>query len=450
MRFLLKYERGEQALRIALEQKQVLKMVMTKELRQAIELLQFSTYDLLQFIRSQAEENPLIELIEKDEYAYSHYANRQYKGTDEDFDPISIAANKERSLYEHLFEQIISHELSPTEYKLIQYLIYNIDQRGYLTIADEEVSELMNVSIDDVKKVRELITQLEPIGVGARNLKECLLIQAKKIYPNDEILITIIDEYLEQLANKQWEKIAEQLNISLQQVKTVYKTIQTFNPRPAASFSVEANNYIEPDIVIEADPDKDTFFISLNDRFLPEIKFNNIYANYVKDSEIDKFVKDCYQKYQWLRNSIDQRRETILKIMKVIVQKQYDFLKEGFRSLQPLTLREVAEEIGLHESTVSRATANKVVQTPLGVFELRKLFSTKLATSSGEETSQTRVKLLIRQIIDEEDKYKPLSDQKIADILNEEKGIIISRRTVAKYRDEMKIPASSRRKKIKL
>lgn len=450
MRFLYWHERGEQAVRIALEQKQVLKMVMTKELRQAIELLQFSTYDLLQFIQRQAEENPLIELVEKDEYPYQHYESRRYRSSDEHFDPITIAASKERSLYEHLLEQIIAHQLTDEQYELVKYLIYNIDAKGYLTIEDEEVSELMNVSIEEVMKAREIITQLEPAGVGARDLRECLLIQAKRKYPEDFVLSTIIDEYLETLANKQWEKIAEHLNISLEQVKAVYQTIQTLDPRPASNFSVEANNYVEPDIVIEADPDKDSYFISLNDRFLPEIRFNNIYSNYVKDLEIEKFVKDCYQKYQWLRNSIEQRRETILKIMKVIVQRQHDFLKEGFRSLQPLTLREVAEEIGMHESTVSRATANKVVQTPLGVFELRKLFSTKLATNSGEETSQTQVKILLKQIIDEEDKYRPLSDQKIADILNEEKGIIISRRTVAKYRDELKIPASSRRKKIKM
>lgn len=449
MRFRLLYERGEQAMRIALEQKQMLKMVMTKELRQAIELLQFSTYDLLQFIRRQAEENPLIELVEKDVVPH-HYENRRYHSNEEDFDPITIASNKERSLYEHLQEQMMSFQLTEEEQKLVNYLILNIDAKGYLTIEDEEVAEQMNVTVKEVKKARDIITQLEPVGVGARDLRECLLLQAKKNYPDDRLLIKVIDQYLVPLANKQWEKISENLNISLQKVKTIYQTIQTFNPKPAASFSVEANNYVEPDIVIEAHPEKDTFFISLNDRYLPEIKFNNIYSQYVKDSEIEKFVKDCYHKYQWLRNSIEQRRETILKIMKVIVNKQHDFLKEGFRSLQPLTLREVAEEIGMHESTVSRATANKVVQTPLGVFELRKLFSTKLATSSGEETSKTKVKLLIKQIIDEEDKYRPLSDQKIADILNKEKGIIISRRTVAKYRDELKIPASSRRKKIKM
>lgn len=345
---------------------------------------------------------------------------------------------------------MISFHLTEEEQKLVNYLILNIDAKGYLTIEDEEVAEQMNVTVKEVKKARDIIIQLEPVGVGARDLRECLLLQAKKIYPDDRLLITVIDQYLIPLANKQWEKISENLNISLQKVKTIYQTIRTFNPKPAASFSVEANNYVEPDIVIEAHPEKDKFFISLNDRYLPEIKFNNIYSQYVKDSEIEKFVKDCYHKYQWLRNSIEQRRETILKIMKVIVNKQQAFLKEGFRSLQPLTLREVAEEIGMHESTVSRATANKVVQTPLGVFELRKLFSTKLATNSGEETSKTKVKLQIKQIIAEEDKYRPFSDQKIADILNKEKGIIISRRTVAKYRDELKIPASSRRKKIKM
>jgi len=190
--------------------------------------------------------------------------------------------------------------------------------------------------------------------------------------------------------------------------------------------------------------------VTLNDRFLPEIHFNNVYKPYTKDSEVSHFVKDCYQNYQWLKNSIEQRKNTILNIMQVIVQRQQKFLTDGFKSLQPLTLKEVADEIGMHESTVSRATANKIVQTPVGTYELRKLFSRKLETNTGVDTSQAKVKLLLQQIVDEEDKYRPLSDQKIADLLKQKNGIVISRRTVAKYRDELQIPASSRRKKLKL
>src|SRR5699024_1650876 len=237
---------------------------------------------------------------------------------------------------------------------------------------------------------------------------------------------------------------------SLQKVQEMYEKIQAFNPRPAANFAVETSAYVEPDIIIEHHPEENTFLITLNDRYIPDIQFNDDYAKLGNDKEVSTFVKSSFQKYEWLKNSIEQRRETILKIMNVIVQKQRDFLMDGFRSLQPLTLKEVAEEIDMHESTVSRATDNKMIQTPAGTFELKKLFSTKLATNSGADTSQTQVKLILQQMIDEEDKYRPLSDQKIADRLKAEKEIVISRRTVAKYRDELQIPSSSRRKKLKV
>ena len=434
-------------MKIVLEQKQMLKMVMTTELRQAIELLQLSTYDLHQFIREQAEENPLIELIEKDD-SPSIYESKRKNASDSTFDPMTIVADKETSLYEHLLEQTIAYPLSENENAILRYLILNIDAKGFLTVEDEEVCNHFGVSLSEVENIRQLLKQLEPVGIGARNVKECLLIQAEKYYPEDELICTMIDQYLEPLANKQWGKIADELDVTLQVVKEVYEKIQTFHPRPAANFTVETNRYVEPDIIIEAHTDKDTFIIQLNERYLPDIQFNHIYSEYGKNEEIAQFVKTCYQKYEWLKNSIEQRRETILKIMEVIVQRQSSFLVEGFRSLKPLTMKEVADEIGMHESTVSRATANKIVQTPVGTYELKQLFSTKLATSTGSDTSQAKVKLLIQQIIDEEDKKRPLSDQKIANILKEENGIKISRRTVAKYRDELHIPSSSRRKEI--
>lgn len=437
-------------MKIVLEQRQMLKMVMTTELRQAIELLQLSTYELKQFIQKQAEENPFIELIEKDNYS-SNYKKRSFR-TGNEVDPIDFTASEEHSLHDELLEQIINYELTKQQYKLVRYLILNINEHGYLTVTNEEVYDQLGVTCEEVEKAKKLIHKLEPAGIGASDLSECLAIQARKEYPNNQLLVTLINNYLQALADKQWNRIAKELNISLARVKDLYETIQTLNPRPASSLATTRIDYVNPDIFIEKREGSNTFSVSLSDYYLPDIKYNHSYSNeLMKTNELSQYVNDHYKKYKWLLNSIEQRRTTILKIMEVIINHQQAFLNNGTpSSLKALTLKDVANEIGMHESTVSRATANKLVETPAGTFELRYLFSTKLSTQSGKDTSQTKVKSIIEQMIDHENKYKPLSDQKIADELKMENGIVISRRTVAKYRDELQIPPSSKRKEIKI
>src|SRR5699024_9902001 len=210
--------------------------------------------------------------------------------------------------------------------------------------------------------------------------------------------------------------------------------------------------YLNPDIIVDIDEDTGDFQVYLNDNYVPEVRFNRDYSNEIASAEqqVSQYVNNHFRRYQWLQNSIQQRRNTILKIMKVLLIEQQDFFTDGLKALKPLTLKEVADLIEMHESTVSRATANKVVQTPQGSFELRKLFSTSLSTASGEKASQTTVKMMLKDIVDKEEKYKPLSDQKIADLLKEDQGVKISRRTVAKYRSELNIPSSTRRKEIKV
>lgn len=437
-------------MKIVLEQRQMLKMVMTTELRQAIELLQLSTYELKQFIQKQAEENPFIELIEKDNYS-SNYKKRSFR-TGNEVDSIDFTASEEHSLHDELLEQIINYELTKQQYKLVRYLILNINEHGYLTVTNEEVYDQLGVTCEEVEKAKKLIHKLEPAGIGASDLSECLAIQARKEYPNNQLLVTLINNYLQALADKQWNRIAKELNISLARVKDLYETIQTLNPRPASSLATTRIDYVNPDIFIEKREGSNTFSVSLSDYYLPDIKYNHSYSNeLMKTNELSQYVNDHYKKYKWLLNSIEQRRTTILKIMEVIINHQQAFLNNGTpSSLKALTLKDVANEIGMHESTVSRATANKLVETPAGTFELRYLFSTKLSTQSGKDTSQTKVKSIIEQMIDHENKYKPLSDQKIADELKMENGIVISRRTVAKYRDELQIPPSSKRKEIKI
>lgn len=434
---------------MALQQRQMLKMIMTTELRQAIELLQLSTYELLQFIQEQAEENPFIELIERDDYQFNNDMRSRKVSSEQAIDPIEFATKNEKSMHEHLLEQIIWLHLEDKEYKLISYLILNINEQGYLTVKDEEVYQQFHISEEELTKAKHILHQLEPKGIGASNLAECLAIQAKVKYPQDGLLLTVIEEYLQLIGDKQWKKIAQELNIPLAQVKELFERIQTLNPKPATGISTTKVDYVQPDIFIDVDEENGAYTIQLNDYYIPKVKFNEQYSNELSSSsDLSQYVNLHYKKFDWLQKSIEQRRTTILKIMGVIVKEQHQFLRKGLGSLKPLTLKDVADEIEMHESTVSRATANKIVQTPVGTFELRSLFSTKLATQTGSDASQTEVKAMLREMIENENKYKPLSDQKLAEQLKESKGIIISRRTVAKYRDELNIPPSSKRKEI--
>src|SRR5699024_6815560 len=363
-------------LKIVLEQRQMLNMVMTTELRQAIELLQLSTYELKQYIQRQAEENPFMELVEKTHHTPAAMSRSSYQK--DAANPIDFAASNEKTLYEQLLEQLIDFQLSNREYKLMEYLIFNIDEQGYLKVADEEIKNHAGATNDELARAKEVLHRLEPVGIGAKNLKECLLLQAERKYPGDKLLIQLIEVHLEHLADKKWERISDDLNISLHKVNDLFQIIKTFNPRPASDLMNTKINYVNPDIRIAKEDGKNVFSVSLNDFYLPEIKYNHAYSEKLQGGkELSRYVNSHFKKIEWLRNSIAQRRETILKIMDVIVNRQHAYLEKGLSSaLKALTLKEVADEIGMHESTVSRATANKIVETPVGTFELRRLFST--------------------------------------------------------------------------
>ncbi|MGM8366046.1 RNA polymerase factor sigma-54 [Virgibacillus sp. W0181] len=432
---------------LVLQQKQTLNLVMTTELRQAIELLQYSNYELHQFLQEKALENPLIELIEKNT-DFSYEKKRSVgRSADDVPDPAEFVASDEQGMREKLIDQAKWLDMEQSEWNLLRYLILNLDENGYLPLSDAEIMEQLALNEMELKRGLQLLHQLEPAGVGARDLQECLLLQVERLYPEKALAKSVIENYLEQLADKKWQEITKALNISMTELKTAYTFIQTLNPRPCSNLSSSSVEYLHPDIIVEEDGEH--FNIAFNDNYLPEIRFNNNYSNLITN-KLPTYVQNQYKNYQWLKNSIEQRRTTILKIMHVILDRQLGFFRQGFTALQPLTLKDVASEINMHESTVSRATANKVIQTSKGSFDLRLLFSTKLNADSGSEASQTKVKLLLEELIKQEDKYKPLSDQKISDHFKEEKDITVSRRTVAKYREELNIPSSSRRKELKI
>lgn len=434
-------------MRLMIEQRQSLQMVMTTELRQAIELLQLSTYDLMKFIEKQAEENPFIELVESD-ISYTRNSTPSFTKLDnEETDPLDFVVEEKKCLYNHLLEQVNVLPISEKQHKILRFLVLNLDEQGFLQIEEEEVASFLHVKEESVLEAKEILQRLEPIGIGVKNIKESLYIQAQHKYPQDKLLHEVILNYLQQLADRRWSNIATALSITTKDIETIFKKVQTLQPKPTLNFTTSTTKYIVPDLYVHYNEDSNHFEVKLNNYYVPDIKFNSEYVkNLHQTSEVADYINKHYQKYNWLRKSIEQRRTTILKIMDVVLKHQREFFKHGFRSLRPLTLKDVAEEIGMHESTVSRATANKFIETTNGTIELRQLFSTSLSTKTGSNASQTKVKELLKELVDQEDKSKPLSDQKIATELKEQNGIVISRRTVAKYRQELHIPSSVQRR----
>ncbi len=268
-------------------------------------------------------------------------------------------------------------------------------------------------------------------------------------YPDYKSAAYLVEHHLNLLADHKWNEIALQMNIEMKEVKELYDFIQTLNPRPGSFISNSSTEYLTPDIIVESKDDKLVFH--LNDGYLPTIQITANYSQQLQSkNDVSKYIQTQYKNVQWLLSSIEQRRNTIIKIVQVLLEKQQSFFINGFPSLKPLTLKEVADEIEMHESTVSRATSNKVIQTAFGSFELRLLFTSKLESADGTSISQTTVKTLLENFVAQENKFKPYSDQKIAEYFNSEKGITISRRTISKYREELNIPSSSKRKDIQV
>lgn len=417
---------------------------MTVELRQAIELLQYSTYELYEYLKEQELENPLIHLEEQtkdDIYIERPDKNQKFSGSSNS--PLDYVKSDDIGMRNKLIEQAKFLFEDPDDQQLVRFIIYNIDDNGYLQLDEEELL------FDEVEITRgiHLLQQLGPTGIGARSLNECLLLQITYEYPTQVYAESLIENHLELLANRRWDEIASIMELPLDKVKEITDFIKTLNPRPCSSLADFSAQYLHPDIIVEYAEEEITFY--LNDSYLPTVHFTNHYISSIaaKD-ETAKYISSKLANYQWLMSSIQQRRQTITKIMQVIIQKQESFFKEGFVALNPLILQEVADEIGMHESTVSRATMNKVVQTPKGSFDLKMFFTSKLNNASGDDISQTKVKALLQNLIADEDKRKPLSDQKIADYFQSEKSITISRRTISKYREELNIPTSRMRKEI--
>lgn len=440
-------------LRTGLRQQQTIKLSMTQELTQAITLLQYSTQELTEYLENKAIENPLLQVETGDVSAIDprhDRVKRTIHSTQADQKSwLEQIAQNETSLVQYLLSQIELGKYNHVMKRILTFLINSLNGNGYLPMSSEECATLLAVSVKNVEEAVAIIHALEPAGVGARNLQECLLLQLKSKEKKHPYAEKIISDYFVLFAEKKWKQIAKYLNIELKEIQEVYDDIQTLKPRPGSDFSVEQAAYIVPDITIKWEGD--SLSVSIFDEMLPKVEFNQAYFqkfNRFQDKQVQQFLKEKQHDFHWIAKSIEQRKETILRVALKIVEKQLDFFISGPEKLKPMTMREISEELGIHESTVSRAVREKYAQTPFGTFELKSFFSSALKTASNEEAGAQEVKTIISSLIDTENKLKPLSDQELVRLLQEKSGIIVSRRTIAKYRDQLGIPSSTKRKRF--
>ncbi len=438
-------------------QQQSTSLIMTQELRQAIHLLQLSATDLSAYIYEQALENPLLDVKEQKEqeitkgesidlYISSPTAHSQ---KEEHTSPIDYAYIERVSLSDYLLQQVQELRLSSKKRHALTYFIYSLRDDGYLSRSLEDLCEDLMIPINEGEEIITDLQQLEPAGVGARNLQECLLLQLERLPTRSLLAEQIVTRYMEQFASRKWKEIAIELGVALREIQAVYDLLQTLDPRPGTQFAVEPIQFITPELKIVAE--EGTLFVVLIDHMIPSISLNRHYEKLLrnqKESGASEYARQMGQQVQWLIRSIEQRKNTIVKVGEAIARHQADYFLNKNGVLKPLTLKEVAEEIGVHESTVSRATMNKYAETPRGLLELKTLFSSAVQTDFGEPTSSQSIKEYMKELIEKENKQKPLSDAKIVALLKAEKDIVISRRAIAKYRDELGIPSSTNRKRF--
>lgn len=437
-------------LKAGLWQQQTLKLAMTQELSQAIALLQYSAHELTAFLEDKALENPLLQIENGNVKPMNPLIDRnRRKHQKAEKDWIEQIADKPFSLEDYLLSQLKITNLSAEQLSVIRHLIQNLDENGYFLGDLDEIAQKLRVPEDLVEECLAVIQTLEPAGIGARNLQECLLMQIYYQNPNNELAQKIISEYFIPFADKKWKQIAKELKITLKEIQNIFDQIQSLNPKPGAILGKEATSYIIPDAIVEQSSEGLT--VRMSDESLPRISLNEQYYNKFKDQDqqVSRFLQDKLQDYHWIQKSIEQRKETLTRVVAKIIEKQFAFFQKGSQYLVPMTMKEVAGELDIHESTVSRAVREKYVQTPIGTFSLKTFFTSTIQTVSDEEnTSSTQVKKKIATLIEQENKQKPLSDQEIVEQLKTEEGMVVSRRTIAKYRDQLGIPSSAKRKRF--
>jgi RNA polymerase sigma-54 factor len=467
-------------------------MKINPRLYQAMDLLYMPLLDLQQHIKQEMLNNPFLDLEEplvdpseletpkeekektEDEIDWEEIlldgfdagGRKQEYEQKEYYEPVRVET---RDLADHLLDQLKLMRLSPREVLLGEEIVGNIDDDGYLVCTLEEVVAGLNewvedhgdewaeegealepYSLEEGERMLELIQRFDPPGIGARDLRECILLQLRDLELEDTRTYRIVQEYFDQLINHRWSEISKELSITPKEVQTAADEIAKLDPKPGLKYAAPADNYITPDLIVEKIDG--SYHVFLNDTSLPRLKLSRTYREIARDKskfqgENKEFISNKLNSANWMIQAIEQRRQTMLKVMNFIVDRQREFFERGVQFLKPLTLREVAEVIEMHESTVSRVTNEKYVQTPRGVLPLKFFFSSGLSTTSGEDVSARGIKAKIETLVENEDAKKPLTDQAIVNILKEE-GVQIARRTVAKYRDQLGILSARMRKRV--
>jgi RNA polymerase sigma-54 factor len=483
---------------MSLEIKQQLRMtqqlVMTPQLQQAIKLLQLSRMELVDQVRDELMENPLLEefseiqatearvesepevqkreekertltVSESNENAektqkeidWSDYFENYSAPTpalasqrlrDDDLPGVEATVSKKTTLFDHLVWQLQVSDFTEQEERVALMIIGNIDDRGYLTgIGLDQIAEELDLDLEYVEEILEMVQQCDPVGVAARDLRECLLIQAR-FHQFGAIVEDVISSHMENLEKKNYQAIARSMDLELDEVIEAARIISLMEPHPGRPFAGDDAQYVTPDIYVKKIDGE--WATVLNEDGMPRLKISSFYRNALSGNsseETKKYVTDKLNSAAWLIRSIQQRQKTIVKVTESIVKFQKDFFDRGVDLLKPLILRDVADDIGMHESTVSRVTNNKYVHTPHGIFELKYFFNSSINKTDGDNLASEAVKSKIKALIQQEDHKDPFSDQALVELLRKD-GIEIARRTVAKYREMMGVLPSSKRKRL--
>jgi RNA polymerase sigma-54 factor len=455
-----------------------LQQVLAPQLQQSLQILQAPTLELKNIVQQELQTNPLLEedpdvsetedrssedadfqqeferLAKLDEEWRDYMAqNVSYSARSQEDEErrqffLDSLANQE-TLQQHLLEQLNTADIDAKKRKAAELLIGNIDDIGFLSAPLDEIANLSGTPIEDLQEALELVQTFHPVGVGARDLKDCLLIQLRRIGKAQSFEYQIVDQYLDDLGRKRYPDIARRIGVTVDQVQKAANFIATLDPKPGQIFSPQPNSYVLPDVLVEKVADD--YVVSLTGDQIPHLRINKTYRDLMTQSrnggEVRDYIREKIRSGKFLIKSIHQRQQTILNIAIEIVKRQRDFLDNGTAFLKPMTMVQIADAVGVHETTVSRAISGKYIATPQGVVEMKFFFTPGYQTNDGVSLSNTSVKETIADLVRNEDNRMPLSDKEIVEILSE-RGIPIARRTVAKYRAELNILPSNLRKQF--
>ena len=496
-------------MKLSLQLKLGQQLAMTPQLQQAIRLLQLSTLDLQQEIHQALESNPMLELIEgieedenqdtdadanteiasqaadspdnktadnldeeywqseipkdlevdsswDDVYTNSPPPSQNFEADDFDYESRNSA---EETLQDHLLWQLNLTPMSESDEAIAIAIIDAIDPNGWLTVDLESIlagfDPELEIGLDEMLAVLHRIQQFDPIGVGYRNLSECLLVQLNHLGEHNQPKIVenaklIVREYIELLGHRDYALLMRKTKLKEAELAETIDLIEALDPRPGANIAPESTDYVVPDVIVTKHVNSGKWKVELNPETAPKIRINSSYASLVKRADTssdNNFLRDNLQEARWFLKSLQSRNETLMKVATRIIEHQKDFLEYGDEAMKPLVLHDIAEAVSMHESTISRVTTQKYMYTPRGTFELKYFFSSHVSTKGGGECSSTAIRAIIKKLIAAENKRKPLSDSKITELL-EEKGINVARRTIAKYRESLSIPPSNERKRL--